>query len=182
MKTIKITTAIAILFMIPVITLAQSPATKIYEKYAGQEGFTSVNISKELFQMMMKMEIKGEGTEQAQEMQNMMEQLEGLKILTFEDTLHKTKAKELFREFNDLFPSGVYTEMMAIKENGNNIRFLVKETSAGKIGELVMIAEDESEVTLLSLMGNIDMSTISKISSTMNIQGMENLKKMKEKK
>ncbi len=34
---------------------AQSPIDKVFDKYASQDGFTTVNITKELFQMMMQM-------------------------------------------------------------------------------------------------------------------------------
>jgi len=70
---------------------------------------------------------------------------------------------------------------MVIQENGDNVRFLVNQGDNGKILELVMLAEEKNEVTLLSLVGLIDMKTISKLSGTMKIQGMENLEKMKEK-
>ena len=44
---------------------------------------------------------------------------------------------------------------------------------------MVMLAEeDDHEVTLLSLVGNIDMSTISKLSGTMKIHGMDKLEKV----
>ena len=36
--------------MTPLLMNAQSPIDKVFEKYGSQEGFTSVNISKEMFQ------------------------------------------------------------------------------------------------------------------------------------
>jgi len=182
MKT-TLKTALIALLLIPVMAMAQykSPAEKVYEKYAGEDGFTSVNVTKELFQMIMKMEVEGEGTEEIQEVQDMMEQLDGLKVLTFESNENPDKVKSLYKEFNALFSSSKYTELMVIQENGDNVRFLVNQGDNGKILELVMLAEEKNEVTLLSLVGLIDMKTISKLSGTMKIQGMENLEKMKEK-
>jgi len=166
--------------LVPFLAMAQyqSPAEKAYQKYAGEDGFTSVNINKELFQMIMKMEIDGEDTEKIKEVQEMMEQLNGLKVLTFEDEENPGKVKSLYKEFSALFPASDYTELMTVKENGNNIRFLTKQADNGKILEMVMIAEDDHEVTLLSLVGLIDMSTISKLSGTMKIHGMDKLDKV----
>jgi len=182
MKTTTIRTTLVLFLLVPFLAMAQyqSPAEKVYEKYAGKDGFTSVNINKELFQMIMKMEIDGEGTEKVQEMQDMMEHLDGLKVLTFESEEDPEKVKSLYKEFNALFPSSDYTELMTIQENGSNIRFLTKQADNGKILEMVMLAEEENEVTLLSLVGLIDMSTISKLSGTMKIHGMDKLQKMKK--
>ena len=181
MKT-TIKTTLVLFLLVPFLAMAQSqsPAEKVYQKYAGEDGFTSVSINKELFQMIMKMEINGEGTEKVQEMQEMMEQLDGLKVLTFEDKENPEKVKSLYKEFSALFPASDYTELMTVKENGNNIRFLTKQADNGKIMEMVMLAEEDNEVTLLSLVGLIDMSTISKLSGTMKIHGMDKLQKVKK--
>jgi len=184
MKTITMKTGLLIFILSPMLSMSQyvSPAEKIYEKYAGQDGFTSVNISKELFQMIMKMDIQGEGTEEVQDMQKMMEQLDGLKVITYENNENPEKVKGLYKEFSALFPAGTFAELMVIKEKGNNIRFLTKQDDKGKIQELVMLAEDEGEVTLLSLYGRIDMSTVAKLSSKMKIEGMDKLQKMDKEK
>ncbi|MBC8314275.1 MAG: DUF4252 domain-containing protein [Bacteroidetes bacterium] len=180
MKT-TIRTTLVLFMLVPFLAMAQyqSPAEKAYQKYAGEEGFTSVNITKELFEMIMKMEINGKGTEKVQEVQEMMEQLTGLKVLTYENNENPEKVKSLYKEFNALFPTADYTELMSVQENGSNIRFLTKQGDNGKILEMVMLAEeDDHEVTLLSLVGNIDMSTISKLSGTMKIHGMDKLEKV----
>ncbi|MFC2102769.1 DUF4252 domain-containing protein [Bacteroidota bacterium] len=184
MKTTLVKTILLIFILTPLMSMAQyqSPVEKLYTKYAGEDGFTSVNISKELFQMLMKMEIDGEGTENVKEMQTMMEQLDGLKVITYESKEHPEKAKALYKEFSALFPSGKFAELMVVKEKGNNIRFLTNQDDNGKIQELVMLVEDEGEVTVLSLVGRIDMSTVSKLSKTMKIQGMDKLNKIEEKK
>ena len=180
MKT-TIRTTLVLFMLVPFLAMAQyqSPAEKVYQKYAGKEGFTSVNITKELFEMIMKMEIDGKGTEKVKEVQEMMEQLTGLRVLTYENDENPEKVKSLYKEFNALFPASDYTELMSVQENGSNIRFLTKQGDNGKILEMVMLAEeDDHEVTLLSLVGHIDMSTISKLSGTMKIHGMDKLEKV----
>ncbi|MFH1159726.1 MAG: DUF4252 domain-containing protein [bacterium] len=181
MKTKFLKTAIVAIIFVPLMSMAQSPIEKLYTKYAGQDNFTSVNINKELFQMIMKMDIQGEGTEEVKEIQKMMDQLDGLKILSYHDSTNKAKVSAIYKEFNDLFPAPPYSELMSIKENGNNVRFLTKQDTGGKILELVMLADDDGEVTVLSLVGRIDMSTISKLSKKINIDGMEKLDHIKGK-
>jgi len=180
MKTTCVKTTLAAFFLIPLMSLAQSPIEKLYAKYAGQDHFTSVNINKELFQMIMNVEIKGEGTEDFKEIQKIMEQLNGLKILNYRDSINKTKVTAMYKEFSDQFPNPPYSELMSIKENGNQVRFLTKQDTGGKILEMVMLADDDGEATILSLTGLIDMTTISKLSKHLNIEGMEKLDQIKE--
>ncbi len=43
-----------------------------------------------------------------------------------------------------------------------------------------MIVQDGDEVVILSMTGDLDMSTISSISNSLDIDGMENLDKIEE--
>lgn len=181
MKTMLTKIALIVLLAVPLNLMAQeqSPIDKVFSKYAGQEKFTTVSIGKELFQMMMQMEM-GDDPEKAKEMKAMMEQLESLKVISFEDSLNKTKAASLYNEFSALYPSSTYKELMSVKENGKDIRFVTKQDAGGKILELVMLMKEDSQATVLSLTGKIDLATVSKLSKGMKIDGMDKLQQMKE--
>lgn len=163
----------------PLLLNAQSPIDKVFDKYSNQEGFTTVNISKEMFQMLMQM---GQGETKdtnVVEMKKMLEQLTGLKVLTFNfDSTKIVRAVAVYNEFAGVFPPGVYKELMTINEGRQNIKFMTKQDAGGKINEMVMLMKDKTEVAVLSLTGTIDLSTVSKLSKGMNIHGMEGLKKM----
>jgi len=170
-------------FMIlPILVKAQSPIDKVLEKYAGHDGFTTVNISREMFHMLMQM---GEGNlkdSSAVEVKNMMEQLTGLKVLTFSfDSAKIVKAVSVYNEFAGVFPASTYKELMSVNEGRQNIKFMTKQDGSGKISEMVMLMKDKTEVAVLSLTGNIDLSTVSRLSKGMNIHGMEGLKKIGDK-
>jgi hypothetical protein len=171
---------ICMAFMLaPVLMNAQSPIDKVFDKHANQEGFTSVNISKEMFQMLMQMGQGDSKDTNMVEMKKMMEQLTGLKVLTFTfDSTNIVKAVSIYNEFAGVFPASTYKELMTINEGRQNIKFMTKQDSGGKINEMVMLMKDKTEVAVLSLTGNIDLSTVSKLSKGMNIHGMEGLKKM----
>lgn len=164
----------------PLLATAQSPVDKVFEKYAGQEGFTSVNISKEMFQMFQQMGTANLKDSTAQEAKKMMEQLNGLKVLTFNfDSTNIVKAVSIYNEFAGAFPPSAYKELMTINEGREYIKFLTKQDGSGKILEMVMLMKDKKEVAVLSLTGTIDLAMVSKLSKNMNIHGMENLKKIK---
>jgi len=168
-----------VLLSVPLMLSAQSPLDKSFEKYAGQDRFTTVNISKEMFQMFTQM-VDQKDTSMA-EMRDMMNKLNSLKVLTYTiDTNNYSKAVTLYNEFTALFPASTYKELMTVNEGRDNYRFLTKQDGSGKISEMVMLMKGKTEVMVLSLTGTIDMSNVSKLSKGMGIKGMEGLHKMKE--
>lgn len=183
MKKLMFSIVAAALLMMPFLIIAQSPIDKVFDKYASQDGFTSVNISKEMFQMLMQMGQGDSKDTSMVEVKKMMEQLTGLKVLTFTfDSSKIVRAVAVYNEFASVFPASSYKELMTINEGRQNIKFLTKQDGSGKISEMVMLMKDKTEVALLSLTGHIDLSMVSKLSKGMNIHGMEGLKKMHDQK
>jgi len=179
MKNLMLRLVCTVFLMGPLLMNAQSPIDKVFDKYASQDGFTSVNISKEMFQMLMQIGQGDSKDTSMVDMKKMMEQLTGLKVLTFSfDSTKVVKAVAVYNEFAGVFPAGTYKELMTINEGRQNIKFMTKQDAGGKINEMVMLMKDKTEVAVLSLTGNIDLSTVSKLSKGMNIHGMEGLRKM----
>jgi hypothetical protein len=180
MKTLKLTAAIAAFLILSSFANAQSPFDKFYEKYSTQEGYTSVNITKELFQMFSSMGDSKSDTG-AREMKKMMDQINGMKVLTCKsDSVKPGKALVFYNEAVSIFNVPAYKELMTVNEGGSNIRFLTKQDGKGKVTEMVMIAKEKDEIVVLSLTGLIDLASLSKISKSMNLPGMDKLQKMKE--
>ncbi len=180
MKNIMLSLLMGAIMMMPSLLRAQSPIDKVFDKYATQDGFTSVNISKELFQMFVQMGKDKVNDTTMADMKKILEQLNGLKVLTFAfDSTKISRAVAVYNEFSGVFPSSIYKELMNLSEGRQNIRFLTKQDANGKITEMVMLMKDKNEVAVLSLTGIIDLSTISQLSKGMNIHGMEGLQKMK---
>ncbi|MCX6306069.1 MAG: DUF4252 domain-containing protein [Bacteroidetes bacterium] len=179
MKKLMLSLVCMVFLVMPLLVKSQSPIDKVFEKYSGQDGFTTVNISKEMFQMLMQLGQGDAKDTNIVEIKKMMEQLNGLKVLTYAfDSSKIVKAVSVYNEFAGAFPAGAYKELMTINEGRQNIKFMTKQDAAGRINEMVMLMKDKTEVAVLSLTGNIDLSTVSKLSKGMNIHGMEGLKKM----
>lgn len=175
MKNLKFTFIVAALFASSILAKAQSPFDKFYEKYATQDGYTSVNISKDLFQMFAGMgDQKDTGV---RELKKVMNQLDGLRVLSCKpDSMKPGKATIFFNEAIAIFNNSNYKELMTVNDDGSNIRFLTRQNAQGKITEMVMMAKGKEEMVVLDMTGLIDLATISKISKSMNIHGMEKLK------
>ena len=168
------------LVMLSVSLKAQSPIDKVYEKYAGQDGFTAVNFTKEMFQMFAQMSMGDSANADIKNAKQMVDQLSGIKVLMYKfDSTQVAKAVSYYNEFAGAYSSNAYKELMTVQEGRQHIKFMTKTGTAGKVSEFVMLMKDKDEVGVISLAGNIDLASISNMSKFMNIKGMENLKKMK---
>jgi DNA repair exonuclease SbcCD ATPase subunit len=175
MKTLKLTLVLLAFLALSAKANAQSPFDKFYEKYSTQEGYTAVNISKELFQMFASMGDQKDTS--MREMKKVMDQLNGLKVLSCKpDSLKPGKATIFYNEAVAIFNNSAYKELMTVNDDGSNIRFLTKQDGKGKITEMVMMAKGKDEIVVLDMTGLIDLSTISHISKSLNIHGMEKLR------
>jgi len=178
MKTQIVKIIIIALLIIPLSSIAQSDFSKLYDKYAGQDGFTSINISPEMFKFLSSIDMN-DSADDAKDVQNVMQQLEGLKMLVYE----KPEGKDAINFYDDIISSMSlknYTELMTVKDSESDIRFLVKKSGKNSISELLMLVKGEDEVVIMSMTGNIDMNTISDISNSLDVKGMENLEKLND--
>ena len=158
-------------------TFAQeSPTKKLYDKYGGKEGYTTVTISKELFGMFS--EIDSQDPD-AKEIKEMMSQLDGIQILMYET---KDQADAELAKFKDEIAkvkAADFTELMMVKEGTEEVKFLARKKGE-MISELLLLINNEKEAGFVSISGMIDMNTVAKLSKTMNLQGMDKLEKLEE--
>jgi len=155
---------------------AQSIMDNLFEKYSGSEGYTSVYISKYMFDMFRNDETSQKPDED--ELEKVISKLEGIKILVTDDDPATPAPVNLYREIMKLIPSSAYKEVMVVKEKDKDIKFFVKENKDKRVSELLMIIGGTDESVLISIVGDIDMKNISKLAKTMNVEGMENLEKI----
>lgn len=176
MKTQLIKVLAIIFVMIPTIVVAQSDFDKLYEKYAGKDGVTSINISPEMFQFLGGIDMS-DSSEDAKDAQNVMEQLSGLKMLVYETPDGKT-LNDFYKEVKKALPFKNYAELMSINDEDSDIKFLVKKQGKDRISEMLMIVKSDDEVLVMSMLGDLDMNAISEIGKSLDMKGMDNLDKI----
>lgn len=153
---------------------AQNDAiTKFFNKYSADESFTQVTISSKMFSLFTNMEAD---TQDDKEILDAISKLKGLRILAKDDA---RDSRALYKEAFSLVPAKEYEELMSVRDKDKDMKFMIKE-SGGKISELLMIAGGTNEFMVMSLFGEIDLKQISRIGKKMNIDGLENLEKMKQ--
>ena len=160
------------LIITPVFISAQkSPVDQLFEKYSGYEGYTSVYISSYMFSLFSSLETKDN------EIENVLGKLTGIRILTSDES--PQAGENFFTEIMRELPIDQYQELMVIKEKNQDFKFLIREKD-GFISELLMVAGGASNNALISIQGNIDLNTISSLSRTMKIEGLDQLEKIEE--
>ena len=165
-----------IIWMLPIIAPAQNSALNdLFEKYSGKDGYTSVYITKYMFNMFKDVENKTE----EDDFEDVATKLNFLKILTFDAEANNAAKENFSKELLSKLPKSSYKEIMVIKEGSETIKFLFKEGS-NKNSELVMLVSGPDDPVLLFMEGDIKMSDLSKLSKTTNIEGFEHLEKVDE--
>ncbi|MCX8492596.1 MAG: DUF4252 domain-containing protein [Cyclobacteriaceae bacterium] len=147
---------------------------KFFNKYDGDESFSKVSISGKMFSMMAN--IDG-NTEDEKAMISAISKIKGLKILKKDDARN---SRELYKEALSMVPIGQFEELMTVRDKDKDMKFFTKE-SGGKISELVMVLGGNEEFLVMSLFGEIDLKEMGKIGKSVNIDGLQNLDKMKDK-
>ncbi len=155
---------IIIAVLLPLAVLAQkTPVDKLFEKYANQKGFTTVNISGKLLGFASQLETGDKATA------DMLSGLSGIRVLTVEDPeINKTLDFYAELEKEGFFKNNNYEVLMEVTEPNEVVRFLAKDAGNGKISDLLLVVGGSSN-TLISISGMIDPANISKITNAVNI-------------
>lgn len=150
--------------LLPMAVLAQkTPVDKLFEKYANQKGFTTVNISGKLLGFASQIETGDKATS------NMLSGLSGIRVLTVEnEELNKTINFYEELEKDGFFKNNGYEVLMEVTEPDEVVRFLAKDAGNGKISDLLLIVGGDDNA-LISISGIINPEDIGKITGAMNI-------------
>ncbi len=169
MKTIII--LIATTFLSLSLIKAQTPVEKLFEKYDGKENITSVYITSYMFTLISKIETEDDD----EELKDITSKLDGIKILISDDpdvNLFDEVASQLGND---------YKELMIVKEKGELVKMLVNEQNDVIKELLILVKEDyNNESVVLVISGDIDLNSISKLSKSLDIKGMEHLDKVND--
>jgi len=172
----KKTTLLLVIMAFASIAFAQDDAiSKFFSKYEDDDSFTHVTITSRMFGLFANLDAEDE---EDKELLDAVSKVKGLKILV-KDSTGGNDAKRLYMDAFKLIPENEYDELMSIKDKGTNMKFLIKEKDK-IITELVMVMHGHQQFFLLSLIGDIDLKQISRLSKSMNIDGFEHLENLDE--
>lgn len=145
--------------------------SKFFTKYENDDSFTQVTVTARMFGLFANLDADDA---EDQEVIDAISSVKGLKILAKEDI---SNGKALYNEAFKLIKGKGYEELMTIKEEDSDMKFLILE-KGGIIAELLMLMGSDDSFLILSLVGDIDLKQISKLSHSMNIDGFEKLENL----
>lgn len=153
--------------------MAQDDAiSRYFSKYAEDERFTTVYISPKMFSMVAKISTNDPEWEKTRDV---VKDLKGLRVLVADST----NGIPLYREAMSKIPTNEYEELITVKDKGENVRIMVKE-SGDVISELLLLVGGADQFVMLSFAGKIDLNKISSLAKSLNVEGAEHLDKVKK--
>jgi hypothetical protein len=150
----------------------KSAVDKVFDKYNGKDGYTTVYISSYMFNLLSSLE---SDDPDYNEFKKATAGISSIKILTQDGGNSNSFGKELIA----MLPRSEYKEMMVVKDQDEEVLFLAHEVG-GKITEFLLIVSGGGEDALIAIQGDIDMESIAKIASGLDMPGLENLEDLKK--
>jgi hypothetical protein len=148
----------------------KSAVDKVFDKYSGKEGYTTVYISSFMFNLLNNLEVDDP---EYNEFKKATSGISSIKILTQEGDKSTPFGKELL----EMLPRSEYKEMMVVKEEGEDVLFLARE-EGGKITEFLLIVSGGGEDALIAIQGDIDLESIASLAEGLDMPGLENLEEL----
>lgn len=174
--------AIGLLLLTPLAGMAQS----IFDKYEEMEQVSSVIVNKNMFDLLVKMDVDVDDPE-AQEFMDIAQSLTGLKVFITEDT---EISRDMQATVDRYLKSASLEELMRVKDKDANVKFYIRNgKDSDHVSELLMFVtgiknvemdDREIETVLLTLTGDIDLTKIGSLTKKMNLP--EELEKAEKKK
>ncbi len=138
---------------LPAFLLAQNSAVdKLFNKYKGKEGVTTVQISPELFQVINAMEVK-----EVENSEIPFDKVSSVKILTIEDE-GAFQGVNFYDEIKNELDVADYAEVMTVDDGGETVRMWMKADNA-TISEFLLIVGGDDNV-LIYITGSFNMGDL----------------------
>ena len=181
------------LIVTPLMSFAQGG---LFDKYEDMEGVGSGVVNSKMFEMIASIDIDMDDPQAAATL-DMIKKIKSLKFLTTGD---KSISSQMAADVSKYIASSQLEELMRFKDGEQTVKFYVREgSSSNHVKELLMFVSGLEELTkgqditingekrqietvIVSVLGDIDLREISKITKSMNIPGGEHLEKAGDKK
>lgn len=146
--------------------------SKHFNAYLSDAQFKSVYVSPKMFDVIATSDIE----KMDPEVKALIKKLRGLRVLQREGQ----SGVALYQEANKKLSAAKYDELMTLKENGEQIRFYTM--GPGKtVQELLLMVAGPDRFLMLTMVGEIDLNAVAKLSKDRNLQGAGYLDKVKSR-
>ncbi len=164
---------IFIFLIVPVIANAQSrEIDKIFGKYSGKEGITTVVINEDMFRLAS--DLFEEGTEKS-----VVEGIKGLRILEYKYEKDMRPAKSFYDEIVSTIPLHHFQELLNVEQENEKVKIVIKKQGE-RINELLLLSYENDNVILINIFGDLDLEKVLEMSRKMKLKNLEELEKLED--
>ncbi len=151
----------------------KDPVDRLFEKYGGKDGYTTVYITSKMFSMF------SEAQADDPEFNQMMKNLKSIRILATDESTPPSEKVNFYDEVMKDLPQKEYEELMVVQQKDQKVKFLMKEKE-GKVVELLLVVGGKEDNAVIDIRGIIDMKQIAQLSKAINVSGMDELEKLND--
>ena len=145
----------------PAFIIAQNSAVdKLFNKYSGKEGVTTVSISPELFQIVKAMDI-----EEIDDADIPFDKIASVKILTIEDE-EQWEGVNFYTEISEDLDVSNFEEVMTVNDGGEMVRIWMK-VEKNEVSEFLLIVGGDDNV-LVYITGNFNMNDLEELAESVD--------------
>ncbi|GEQ85985.1 hypothetical protein ULMS_14930 [Patiriisocius marinistellae] len=173
---------LAIVIVLCITSFAMN-AQSVFDAFENEKDVSSVVVTKNMFKLLSKMDLDSNDPE-AKEYLSMVDNLNDIKIFTTDNPAVAIKMSTTVEKY--LKNNASLSELMRVKDEGNNIKFYSKEgKSENFVSELLMhmdgVVDGKPMTVVMSITGNIDLKQIGKLTEDLKVPGSDQLKDIKKK-
>ncbi len=152
------------LLLLPFIVDAQkSKVDELFDKYYGKEGFTTVLVNQEMFEVISNME------KEVGEIKGVLDKIKRIRVIAQEDEGENTEGINFMEELKGENFDG-YKELVVVKESDEEVLVLAKEEN-GILAELLVLVGGDDNV-LVSIEGQFTMEDLASLGE---LEGLEQI-------
>ncbi|HRP02474.1 MAG TPA: DUF4252 domain-containing protein [Candidatus Kapabacteria bacterium] len=154
----KYTILFFILFVSLTDVIAQNKnIERIINNYSKLDGFTSVQI-KDPAKTLPNM-----NKDKSKELKDLLEGVEIIRVLKMDKNKVSSETSNKFiNEVSSFNPGDGFKELLSVKESGNFVKMHIKEAANKNVSDLLMVAGENKQVTLIWFNGKLDLEKLQK--------------------
>jgi hypothetical protein len=164
---IKVSLIITMFILAPAMHASQDVIEKVFQKYSGLEGATSVRISGSLLKMLAEVD------KSDQDLNKIASSITSITILHAPEAISGAAGIDFYKEIVPALGKANYEEIMRVQQSGQQVLILADETD-GSINELIMIVGGGGDNTLICIRGKLDINQLAALSG-MDVPGINQL-------
>jgi hypothetical protein len=160
------------LMALPDASAQKNPIDELFDRYSGREGITTVYISSRMLSLFSGL------AKDDKEVGDVVGKLTSIRIISIDDSI-LNKSVNFYNELGTKLNYKDFEELMVVRDGNETVKFLIKE-SGNKISELLMVSGGSSN-SLISIRGEIDLKSISRLSGSIGISELDKLDSIDKK-